>query len=332
MTAIRDRQSDPDADDLFVPWDELPVVGTRRGLPWWGAVLLGFGLAALGAVASLQITDNLELIFQGAYFAGAVGAVAAVQRRSLFGPMVQPPLILAVTVPAALLFSGTPAGGDTFSTALAIATPLINGFPTMAITTGAALALGFFRIYRERDPDPPMKPVKKGDKDSRPAEAARPPAKARPRTDEDAPPRRPARARDAASRDAAGRDADRDLDRGRGPERSRDAERGRDPERGRRRDREPLRDRDRDREPPPRRPAAGSGGPVRRRPPEDTPRRREPLDREPRKRTPPPGDKPVRRTPPPPPRTGDAPRDRSGRPPGRRTPPPRTRPWDDNRD
>ncbi|AXB45091.1 DUF6542 domain-containing protein [Amycolatopsis albispora] len=326
MTAIRDRQSDPDADDLSVPWDELPVVGTRRGLPWWGAVLLGFGLAAVGAVASLQITDNLELIFQGAYFVGAVGAVAAVQRRSLFGPMVQPPLILAVTVPAALLFSGTPAGGDTFSTALAIATPLINGFPTMAITTGAALALGFFRIYRERDPDPPMKPMKK---DPRPAEAARPPAKARPRTDEDAPPRRPAardadRARGRDPERGRGRDLgrDRDLDRGR----DRDPDRARDRDPGRVRGREPIRERDRDL--PPRRPS-GSGGAVRRRPPEDTPRRREPLDREPRKRTPPPGDKPVRRTPPPP-RTGEPPRDRSGRPPGRRTPPPRSRPWDDN--
>ncbi|GAB2780485.1 hypothetical protein GCM10027199_64530 [Amycolatopsis magusensis] len=312
VTAIRDRQSDPDADDDFtVPWDELPVVGTRRGLPWWGAVLLGFGLAALGAVASLQITDNLELIFQGAYFVGAVGAVAAVQRRSLFGPMVQPPLILAVTVPAALLFSGTPTGDDKFSTALAIATPLINGFPTMAITTGAALALGFYRVFRERDPDPPMKPVKSGksaasgksgksaaSKEPRPAEAARPPAKARPRpADDDAPaPRRPARPATGATRD---------------PARS-------------------------SRETPPRRPASGGAsstgtGAVRRRPADDPPRRREPLDREPRKRTPPPTDgKPARRTPPPP-RT-DTPRDRTGRPPSRRTPPQRPRPWDEDRD
>ncbi|GHF46057.1 hypothetical protein FHX82_001637 [Amycolatopsis bartoniae] len=154
MTAIRDRQSDTDADEVAVPWDARPVVGERRGLPWWGAVLLAFGFAVVGAVAGLQLQNGLSLLFDICYFIGAVAAVCAVQRRSLFGPMVQPPLILAITVPlVVLLVSGLPANSDTLAKALAIGTPLINGFPAMAITTGFTLAIGMVRLYRERNPE-----------------------------------------------------------------------------------------------------------------------------------------------------------------------------------
>ncbi|GAB3489039.1 DUF6542 domain-containing protein [Amycolatopsis cihanbeyliensis] len=158
MTATRDRQYDREAEEGSVPWDERPVVGDRRGLPWWAAVLLAFGLAIAGAVINLQVQDELGLLFQGCYFVGAVTAVGAVRRRNLFGPMVQPPLILGITVPAVVLFaSGQPSGSDTLAKVLAISTPLINGFPTMAVTTGATLLIGLFRIYRERDPYAPVK-------------------------------------------------------------------------------------------------------------------------------------------------------------------------------
>ncbi|WP_216209487.1 DUF6542 domain-containing protein [Amycolatopsis aidingensis] len=158
MTATRDRQDDREADEGPVPWDERPIIGERRGLPWWAAVLLAFGLAVLGAVINLQVQDELGLLFQACYFLGAVGAIAAVRRRNLFGPMVQPPLILGITVPAVVLFaSGQPSGSDTLAKVLAISTPLINGFPTMAVTTGVTLLIGLFRIYRERDPHAPVK-------------------------------------------------------------------------------------------------------------------------------------------------------------------------------
>ncbi len=157
MTAIRDRQSDPDADDVPVPWDERPVVGSRRGLPWWAAVLVGFGLAVVGALIGKPSQGNIPLIFTVCYIAGAVIAVCAVRRRGLFGPMVMPPLVLAVTVPGVILLTSGSQGDDMLSKALNIGTPLINGFPTMAITTGITLLIGFVRIFRERDPDAPKK-------------------------------------------------------------------------------------------------------------------------------------------------------------------------------
>uniref|UniRef100_UPI000CD138DA DUF6542 domain-containing protein n=1 Tax=Amycolatopsis sp. CA-128772 TaxID=2073159 RepID=UPI000CD138DA len=159
MTAIRDRQSDPDADDVPVPWDERPVVGSRRGLPWWAAVLVGLVLAIVGAVLGKPTQANIPVIFIVCYIAGAVIAVCAVRRRGLFGPMVMPPLVLAVTVPTVILLtSGSASGGDDLlSKALNIGTPLINSFPMMAITTGITLLIGFVRIFRERDPDAPKK-------------------------------------------------------------------------------------------------------------------------------------------------------------------------------
>ncbi|MEC3981351.1 DUF6542 domain-containing protein [Amycolatopsis sp. H20-H5] len=179
MTAIRDRQRDPDADDVPVPWDERQVIGARRGLTWWAAVLVGFGLALLGAFVNEMLQTDLGLIFQGCYFVGAVGAVATVQRRGLFGPMVQPPLVLAITVPVTILLTTASTQSDMLAQVVSVGKPLINGFPTMAITTGATLLLGLFRIYRERDPDAPVK-LKSGAKPERrrPDDEARP---ARPR-------------------------------------------------------------------------------------------------------------------------------------------------------
>lgn len=153
VTATSDPHNAADQEGGKTSWDERAFFGTRRGLPWWGAVLLALGVAVVSAVLNQQIDDSLGLIFQIAYFAGCVAAVTMVQRKSLFGPMVQPPLILGATVPSViLLFSGTAGAEDTLGKVLAIGTPLINGFPTMAITTGICVLIGVLRLFRERDP------------------------------------------------------------------------------------------------------------------------------------------------------------------------------------
>ncbi|WP_020631416.1 DUF6542 domain-containing protein [Amycolatopsis alba] len=286
MTAIRDRQSDPDADDVPVAWDERPLVGARRGLPWWAAVLVGFGLAILGAFIDMMTQKDLGLLFKIFYALGAVAAVVAVQRRGLFGPMVQPPLVLAVTVPGVILLtSDNSKDSSLIERAFDIGNPLINGFPTMAITTGVTLAIGFFRIYRERDPDAPVK-VKGGTKperrddakaEARPAAAA--PGRGRPasRTGQTPPPP----SRRGAPREGA-------------PPRRRPPA---DDERRPRRDAEPGA-----RKPPPpgrqpRRPRPEDGGEPRRRDPRGesapgAPRRRPPRSDDPRR-----GGQPPRRRP-----------------------------------
>ncbi|MEV6448888.1 DUF6542 domain-containing protein [Amycolatopsis sp. NPDC051716] len=304
MTAIRDRQSDPDADDVPVAWDERPVVGSRRGLPWWAAVLIGLGLAVVGALLGKPSQTNIPVIFIVCYIAGAVLAVCAVRRRGLFGPMVMPPLVLAITVPSVILLtSGSTAGAqgdDMLSKALNIGTPLINSFPMMAITTGITLLIGFARIFRERDPDAPKKakkPDRRADEDDE---------KPAPRAAAGGRPRPAGSNRTGQTPVPAGARRGRDGEPPRRPRPPADGER-----------RTPRAPAERDpgtrgtRKPPP----ANRRTP---RPEEGDPRRREPRggDAAPRRRPRPPED--GRETPPP--------RRPSG---GRNAPPRRNRPWDE---
>jgi hypothetical protein len=134
-------------------WDERALLPDSVGMPWWAAALCALGLAAIGAFADMERVNRLGMVFEVCYFLGCLLAVILVQRRSLFGPMVQPPLILAVTVPGVILAIGSrPSGASTVTTALTLGTPLINGFPAMAITTGLTLAIGGLRLITQRRP------------------------------------------------------------------------------------------------------------------------------------------------------------------------------------
>ncbi|MEV4057424.1 DUF6542 domain-containing protein [Amycolatopsis sp. NPDC049688] len=246
----------------------------------------------MGALLGKPSQSNIPVVFVACFIAGAVIAVCAVKRRGLFGPMVMPPLVLAVTVPTVILLtSGSQAtGDDMLSKALSIGTPLINSFPMMAITTGITLLIGVVRIVRERDPDAPKKLKKTSeDDDEQPRAAARPrpagsnrtgqtplPAGAR-RGRDGEPPRRPRPPADGERRaPRAGAPAERDpgtrgtrkpppaTRRTPRPEEGRREPRGDAP---RRRPRPPAED-GRD-TPPPRRPSGGRTAPPRRNRPWD---------------------------------------------------------------
>ena len=142
-------------DDAPPSWATGSALSTVRGIHWWAAVLLALAFTGIGLFADLERIGRLGVIFQGCYFLGCVLAILWVQRRGLFGPMVQPPLILAFAVPGVVLAgSGGSSGGGLTAKALAVGTPLINGFPTMAITTGATVLIGLARIAAQRPPRP----------------------------------------------------------------------------------------------------------------------------------------------------------------------------------
>jgi hypothetical protein len=152
---VTSRTHDPAAirNDAPPSWDTSAALRTVRGIPWWVAVLLALGFTGLGVFVDMERINRLGWIFQACYFAGCLLAVCWVQRRGLFGPMVQPPLILALAVPGVVLATAGAGLGDSLSAkALAIGTPLINGFPTMAITTGLCVLIGLVRIARQRPP------------------------------------------------------------------------------------------------------------------------------------------------------------------------------------
>lgn len=153
MTATRDRRRDPDVGLDVTEWGERSAFGSVKGWPWWACLLLALGLSIIGAVIDMNSSGNLSKIFEAAYFIGCVGAVCMVRRRNLFGPTVQAPLILAVTIPVVVVLTkGLPAGSGMMSKLLALGVPLVTGFPTMAITTGATVVIGAIRWLAQRKP------------------------------------------------------------------------------------------------------------------------------------------------------------------------------------
>ncbi|QGK68809.1 hypothetical protein GIY23_03945 [Allosaccharopolyspora coralli] len=155
MTATRERPSAPSPNDGALAWADRSAFPTMRGKAWWIALAFSVLPTALGTLADVLLWSRPGLLFTACFFVGSVMSVLLVRRRSVYGPMVTPPLVLAVTMPIVVLLagSGAPEGGGTTATALALASPLINGFPTMAATTVATLVIGLVRMFvLERKP------------------------------------------------------------------------------------------------------------------------------------------------------------------------------------
>lgn len=216
VTATPERNIAAGSDRATVEWAARSAFGTR-GIPWWGSVLLAVLLTAAGTLADSLIWSEPGILFTACYVVGCLLAVALVRRSSLFGPMVQPPLVLAVVMPLVVLVvgAGVSQSAGTTAVALSVASPLINGFPAMAATTALVLAVGFARMYlleraqprgrAERDgaeQAPPEAPTKKttpkdgkqrsGDKKSGTKATERKKGGAAKRPPEDGPRKRPA--------------------------------------------------------------------------------------------------------------------------------------------
>lgn len=121
------------------------------GVPPVAAVGIGVVFTAIGVLVDLTRIGNLGTVFTICHITGCVLAVAWVRRTGLFGPMVQPPLLVAATVPVVVLMSGSPRPGQGVAERLlVIGAPLVNAFPVMAWTTGTVLVLGLARIVLQR--------------------------------------------------------------------------------------------------------------------------------------------------------------------------------------
>jgi hypothetical protein len=127
------------------------MLATVLGVPPIAAVGLAAALTAIGVLVDLTQTGNLGIVFTICHISGCVLAVVWVRRSGLFGPMVQPPLLVAAAVPAVVLLVGSPRPGQGVAERLlVIGAPLVNAFPVMAWATGAVLAVGLLRIVLQR--------------------------------------------------------------------------------------------------------------------------------------------------------------------------------------
>lgn len=126
---------------------ERSALATVLGLPPVAAFGLAAGGTVLGVLVDILRIGTVGSVFTALYFVGCVLAIAWVRRRDLFGPMVAPPLLLAVTVPAVVLLAAPPRPGSGITEQLiAVGAPLVNAFPAMATTTAVVLAGGGLRI------------------------------------------------------------------------------------------------------------------------------------------------------------------------------------------
>ncbi|WP_285643507.1 DUF6542 domain-containing protein [Lentzea sp. NBRC 102530] len=160
MSELRERSAafDDDVEDYdAVPWNYRALFGEFKGIPWWAAILAALVPAFIGAFIDINSSKTVGWTFNVVFFAGALAAIVLVQRRSLFGPMVQPPLVLAATVPTLVLLTGGVQKGGLSAMALGLGKPLIDSFPVMAVTTVVTVGLGILRIFLQKDPNRPSK-------------------------------------------------------------------------------------------------------------------------------------------------------------------------------
>ncbi len=118
------------------------------GVPWWAAVLIAVIATTIGfAFDAGAGHKELGSVFAVMYALGCVAAVLAVRHASIFTAVIQPPLILFVTVPGAyFLFHGASFTGIK-DTLINFGYPLIERFPLMLFTSAGVLLIGLVRWY-----------------------------------------------------------------------------------------------------------------------------------------------------------------------------------------
>lgn len=184
------------------PMADRAVLATVLGIRPIFAVGFAAALTAIGVLVDLTRIGSLGLVFTICYITGCVLAVAWVRRDGLFGPMVQPPLLVAAAVPIVVLLAGDPRPGQGVADRLlVIGAPLVNAFPIMAWTTAAVVAAGAARMFLQRPLEPPAAPAEA---------AAKTATKTAPKTPRDA---KAAKAPDAVSGRRNGRGAAREAGR-----------------------------------------------------------------------------------------------------------------------
>jgi hypothetical protein len=111
-------------------------------------VLLATTFTAIGfAFDAGSGNKQLSFVFAACYFIGCVLAVLAARQNAIFTTVIQPPLILFVSVPMSyFLFTGSEGNGIK-DLLINCAYPLIERFPLMFFTSAAALLVGMGRWY-----------------------------------------------------------------------------------------------------------------------------------------------------------------------------------------
>ncbi|MEH3141433.1 MAG: hypothetical protein PGN37_14890 [Mycobacterium kyogaense] len=121
------------------------------GVPWWGAILI----AVVACTAGFAVDAGggaLTSVFSVLYVMGCLVAVLAVRRNALFTAVIQPPLLLFITVPGAYFLMHSSDIKGIKDLLINCGYPLIERFPLMFFTSAAVLVLGIARRYLGASP------------------------------------------------------------------------------------------------------------------------------------------------------------------------------------
>lgn len=118
------------------------------GIPWWGAILSAVVASLIGfAFDAGSGGGALTGAFATLYVIGCLIGVLAVQQSALFTAVIQPPLVLFVTVPAAYFLMHSSEIQGVKDILINCGYPLIQRFPLMFFTSAAVLLIGLARWY-----------------------------------------------------------------------------------------------------------------------------------------------------------------------------------------
>jgi hypothetical protein len=117
------------------------------GVPWWGAVLIAATATAIGFAFDAGGGKELTHVFAALYAIGCIIAVLMVRRSGVFTAVVQPPMILFVTVPGAYFLFHRAEIKGLKDILINCGYPLIERFPLMVFTSGIVLLIGLSRWF-----------------------------------------------------------------------------------------------------------------------------------------------------------------------------------------
>jgi hypothetical protein len=124
---------------------ERPVPETGSRLRGFVAVFGVFFISLAGGAADWFLGKGLGMITLVALVASTAIATLLVRRRDVVTVVLSPPIVFVAVAGVSIALSPTLSLGVP-----AVATLLINGFPTMAVATGAAVLLGLVRLISRR--------------------------------------------------------------------------------------------------------------------------------------------------------------------------------------
>lgn len=109
--------------------------------------MIAFTATAIGFAFDAGGGKELTHVFAALYVIGCLVAILMVRQSGIFTAVVQPPMILFVSVPGAYyLFHGAKLNGLK-DVVINCAYPLIERFPLMLVTSGAVLLVGLVRWF-----------------------------------------------------------------------------------------------------------------------------------------------------------------------------------------